>query len=100
MKFEELIIRIQTAHGQLRNQALRSMNQALVLRNWAIGYYIVNYEQGGTDRAKYGQKLLKSLSTALKAKKIKGMSETNLKLFRSLYFTYPHFGQPLADFIT
>lgn len=29
-------------------------NQALVLRNWMVGAYIVEFEQNGADRAKYG----------------------------------------------
>ena len=33
----------------------------MTLRNWAIGYYIVEYEQDGSDRAEYGSHLLKNL---------------------------------------
>ncbi|WP_443661211.1 hypothetical protein [Eshraghiella crossota] len=31
----------------------------MTLRNWVIGYYIVEYEQDGSDRAQYGSHLLK-----------------------------------------
>lgn len=36
----------------------------MTLRNWAIGYYIVEYEQDGSDRAEYGSHLLKNLESA------------------------------------
>ena len=39
-------------------RAAVAVNQALVLRNWLIGAYIVEFEQNGTDRAKYGTRLL------------------------------------------
>jgi hypothetical protein len=35
------------------------------LRNWLIGCYIVEYEQGGRDRAKYGDRLLNTISATL-----------------------------------
>ena len=35
------------------------------MRNWLIGYYIVEYEQNGKDRAEYGAKLLKKLEEFL-----------------------------------
>ena len=33
------------------------------MRNWLIGYYIVEFEQHGKDRAEYGLQLLSALST-------------------------------------
>ena len=40
------------------NAARSAVNQLMTLRNWAIGYYIVEYEQRGCDRDKYGTRLL------------------------------------------
>ena len=31
------------------------------MHNWLIGYYIVEFEQHGKDRAEYGTQLLKKL---------------------------------------
>lgn len=45
----------------MRGVAVKTINQATTLRNWIIGCYIVEYEQNGSDRAKYGDNLLKSL---------------------------------------
>src|SRR5690606_8423157 len=56
----------------------RSINRDLVLRNWFLGYYIIEFEQGGEDRAKYGKGTLKQLSKELG----RGFSVQNLELMR------------------
>ena len=50
----------------------KQVNVAMTLRNWIIGYHIVEYEQLGEDRAIYGKKVLENLSNRLKEKGIKG----------------------------
>lgn len=70
------------------------MNRLLTIRNWLIGYYIVEYEQKGEDRAKYGANLLNVLSSSLD---IKGLSFTNLKLNRLFYIAFPQIGQAVSD---
>jgi len=37
----------------------------MVARNWLIGWYIVEYEQIGADRAKYGSRLIERLAIAM-----------------------------------
>lgn len=99
MDFLELVEQIDFSQRTLRKKALESVNQLLVIRNWLIGYFMVNFEQQGADRATYGEKLLPRISAELSKKKIKGMSVTNLKLFRSFYLSYPQIRQPVADFL-
>jgi hypothetical protein len=65
------------------------VNTALTLRNWVIGYYIVEYEQKGADRAEYGERLIRNLSERLGKANIKGISRTNL-LFNRSSTTGPH----------
>ena len=72
-------------------------NTALTLRNWLIGCYLFEYEQNGQDRAEYGERLLSKLAATLRQQSIKGLSETNLKLFRQFYVAYPQIGQTLSD---
>ena len=67
-------------------EANKSVKLLLTLRNWLIGYYIVEYEQKGSDKAKYGDKLLHILSASLN---IKGLSVTNLKPNTLFYIAYP-----------
>ena len=97
MNFEQLIESIEFTQNSLQQKVLSTVNQLATIRNWLIGYYIVEFEQKGEERAKYGDKLLNALSEELKKKKLKGFSTTNFKLFRQFYSTYPQISQPVAD---
>jgi len=97
MNFEQLIKAFEQANEYLQGKAVSAVNQSLTMRNWLFGHYIVEYEQSGEDRAKYGEKLLNSLSRKLQNSGIKGVSITNLKLCRQFYITYPQIGQSLPD---
>lgn len=90
--FEELSKCIVSTHNLIQSKALKAVNQMVTLRNWLIGYYIVEYEQNGSDRAKYGDKLLKRLEEKIKTK---GLNLTLFKLSRNFYFLYPQFGSIL-----
>lgn len=68
------------------NQAMqarlgRVADSALAARNWLIGWYIVEFEQNGRDRAAYGTALLNRLSDSLG----KGFSARSLRQFRAFY---------------
>lgn len=76
--------------------ALSQINNALTFRNWVIGFYIVEYEQKGNDRADYGENTLKILSGKLSETGAKGFSDRNLRLCRQFYFEYPMIGQLLT----
>ncbi|MEP6512639.1 MAG: DUF1016 N-terminal domain-containing protein [Parafilimonas sp.] len=67
MNFSTLIQTIQQTHTALQQQAVKAINRSLTSRNWLIGFYIVEFEQKGEDRAVYGNHLLKELSKALAA---------------------------------
>ena len=54
MNFEKLIQVFELAHKYLQENAVSAVNQSLTIRNWLFGHYIVEYEQNGEDRAKYG----------------------------------------------
>ncbi len=96
MNYNNLISQIDETHQSLQQNAVRAINTHLTLRNWLIGYYIVEFEQNGEDRAKYGAKLLKELSKSLK---IKGLGETNLKQCRKFFYTYPLISQTVSDLL-
>ncbi len=87
MNFEELVYQIELAHKELQTYAVRQVNHALTMRNILIGFYIVEYEQNGLDRASYGKETIKSLAHRLTH--IKGISKTQLYRFRDFYLTYP-----------
>jgi len=87
--YDRLLAAIADSHGQSQHQAAQAVNAVLTVRNWMIGYYIVEYEQHGSDRAKYGQNLLKRLAEDLEKKLGRGFGRRNLLLFREFYRCYP-----------
>ena len=54
-----------------------------------IGRYIVEYEQHGADRAKYGSRLLSTLARDLSLKHGSGFNRNNLQYMRKLYRAFP-----------
>jgi predicted nuclease of restriction endonuclease-like (RecB) superfamily len=66
----------------------------MTLRNWAIGYYIVEYEQAGSDRAEYGTELLKSLEKQIAEK---GLNETLFRVCRQFYLRYPQIHSTVSN---
>ena len=52
---------IQSTHDAAQTCAVKAINRMQTMRNWLIGYYIVEFEQHGKDRAEYGSQLLKKL---------------------------------------
>jgi hypothetical protein len=96
MLYNQLIETIENTHASLRKRAISSINQQLVIRNWLIGFYIVEFEQHGEDRAKYGDKLVRNLEKELKNRDVSGMSYRSLELYKQFYLAYPQIVQPLA----
>lgn len=97
MNFDNPVLLLQQTHNELQTRAARSVDSALVVRNWLFGWYIVEFEQNGEDRAEYGKKLIETLSGRLKQSGIKGVSSTNLKQFRQFFEAYRQIGQALPD---
>jgi len=96
MNFESLVGRINQVQDVLQSQAAHAINLALTARNWLVGYYIVEFEQHGEDRAKYGEKLLKTLAKRLNRR---GFGERRLYEFRLTYIVYPQIGPVIANYI-
>ena len=84
--FNDLTSIIQTTHDAAQSSAVKAINRMQTMRNWLIGYYIVEYEQHGKDRAEYGTQLLKKLEERVNRK---GMTTTLFKWARKFYRLYP-----------
>ena len=80
-------------HSFFKNFAVQQVNNALTIRNWLTGFYIIEYEQNGKDRAAYGEKTLKVLSQKISDKGLKGFSDRNLRLYRQFCTEYPEIWQ-------
>ena len=96
MNFESLVGRINLIQNALQAQAAHAVNLSLTARNWLVGYYIVEFEQHGEDRAKYGEKLMNRLSERINRK---GFEPRRLREFRQLYLVYPVLGSEVAKYI-
>ena len=72
-----------------RGRALQTVNTALIETYWQVGRYIVEFEQQGNAKAKYGDNLLTSLAKLLSTRLGKGFSRPNLNNMRKFYLYYP-----------
>ena len=74
--------------NEARSQAYRAADHLLVVRNWLIGWRIVEQEQAGKERAEYGKKVLEVASQTLTQEFGKGFGLTSIKNMRSFYLTF------------
>ena len=87
--YSKLVTDLTSLIEQGRKTAVRYVNTALVATYWFMGRRIVEYEQKGKERAKYGEALLKKISTDLTTRFGKGFTERNLDYMRQFYLIYP-----------
>lgn len=97
MKFPQLTNNIKFTHEILQNNTIRAINQNITVRNWLIGLWIVEFEQNGEDRAKYGDKLLYKISKTIS---IKGLGTTILSQCRKFYLIYPNIRFEIRNYLS
>ena len=73
---------------QARNAATREINLVQLLTYYTLGKWIVEVQQGGSGRAKYGKRVLETLSSALNHAYGKGYSVSTLTNIRKFYEIY------------
>ena len=83
-------------HSMPSQSKVNEVNLSLTARNWLVGYYIVEFEQHGEDRAKYGDKLLSRLSESLNRR---GFNLRRLRDYRHVYKVYPTLGIEIVKFL-
>jgi predicted nuclease of restriction endonuclease-like (RecB) superfamily len=86
-----LIKQISTLIAGAKGRVATTINDTLVETYWNVGKYIVEFEQEGSTRAKYGEQLLINLSKDLTATLGKGFSKSNLFNMRLFYTRFPIF---------
>ena len=94
--FDSLVRHIQHTSDVLQQNARLIINRNVTTRAWLTGFYIVEYEQHGMDRAKYGDKLLKRLSERLDDRSF-GLA--SLKNYRQFYLYYPELAEPIVGYL-
>jgi hypothetical protein len=90
-KYNLLITQISTLITDAKRYVATAINNTLVETYWNIGKYIVEFEQDGNTRAKYGEQLLVNLSKDLTVQLGKGFSRSNLFNMRLFYMRFPIF---------
>ncbi len=93
---DHVVTNIQQTNSFFLDKVHRQVNTALTLRNWIIGYYIVEYEQSGKDKADYGVGLFKAIAKRLLKMGVKSLQERNLYLCRDFYRAYPQILQTVS----
>jgi predicted nuclease of restriction endonuclease-like (RecB) superfamily len=96
MNFDELVQILAQTHRSLQQQSSQAVNFSLVVRNWLFGYYIIEFEQQGEDRAQYGSRQLVKLAEKLQLTGVPSCSVSNLRNFRQFYQAYPEIHQTLS----
>lgn len=96
MNLAELANVLKDINSQTVNYAAKSINLAVTLRNWVFGYYIKEYELNGEDRAKYGEKVIASLSELLTSMGVEAASTRQLHVCRQFYIAYPSIVQTVS----
>lgn len=89
LSYLTLIDQLAAVHTHTHGRALAAVHRALTWRNWLIGAWIYEYEQGGSDRATYGEGLLAQLAHDLEPRGVTGCSLRSLKLYRQVALSYP-----------
>lgn len=91
---DELLGTLAHTHALLQQQAARSVDLALVVRNWLFGRHIVEFEDGAASRAElYGKRLLDNLAKQLSERLGPGFSKRNLEQCRRFYLAYREIAQ-------
>lgn len=85
---DALFLHVASLIEQSRQHVKKAIDTAMVYTYYGIGKYIVEDEQSGKDRAKYGKRVLINLSTRLTEKFGEGWSVETLDKSRKFYRIY------------
>ena len=80
-----------------RRAASRNINTLQVATNFEIGRRIIEYEQQGSKRAEYGERIVRELSHRLTKELGRGFSKRNLEYIRRFYLEYRNVTPQIAQ---
>ncbi len=84
-----LLAQVRSLIQDARQRALRTVDAIQVQTCWQVGRHIVEFEQGGAERAAYGDRLIPRLAEHLTAEFGKGFDARNLWQMRQFYLAFP-----------
>ena len=88
-EYVRLVSLISDTWEKAKGRAALAVNTELLDANWQTGRYIVEFEQGGNAKARYGEQLITNLAKDLTRLRGKGFSRSNLIYMRKFYLTFP-----------
>lgn len=86
---DKLVTNISELVDKSKSSLAKTVNRTIVNTYWNIGRYIIEFEQNGNAKSKYGTHLLTTLSKRLTAVLGAGFSRPNLNNMRKFYLLYP-----------
>lgn len=89
MQLNELAEHIIKEVSNSKNLLSVNISTIMVKTYWSIGKHIVDFEQDGQSKAKYGTAMLSNLSKILTMRLGRGYSRPNLNNMRKFYLLYP-----------
>ena len=90
VNLDGLLAQLRALILQARQQALRAVDVVQARTCWEMGRHIVEFEQGGADRAESGARLLPRLAERLTMEFGKGFDASNLRYMRLFYQAFPN----------
>ena len=86
---ECLFLRVVEIIEAARSHVVRTVNVAMVHAYWLIGREIVEVDQRGKKRAKYGEEVVRRLAARLSGRYGQGFSYPSVKRMKQFYLTFP-----------
>jgi len=87
-EYVRLVSQISGLWEKAKEKAAFAVNTELLEANWQTGRYIVEFEQGGNTKARYGEQLITNLAKDLTRMRGRGFSRSNLIYMRKFYLTF------------
>lgn len=87
-EYVRLVSDISGLWEKAKEKAAFAVNTELLEANWQTGRYIVEFEQGGNTKARYGKQLITNLAKDLTRMRGRGFSRSNLIYMRKFYLTF------------
>lgn len=88
LDYDNTFLKIAELLEKARKTTAQAINAFITSTYWEIGRCIVEFEQNGADRAKYGEHLIERLSSDLKQRFGRGFGVVNLSQMRRFYLQW------------
>jgi predicted nuclease of restriction endonuclease-like (RecB) superfamily len=89
LELSKLVSDLRELISSARGQAIRAVDVIQLTTYWEVGRHLVEFEQGGKERAEYGKGVLKAVSAELSREFGKGFDISNLRHMRQFYLAFP-----------